>query len=376
MNLRRLLPCLALLLCAVASFAQLTAEDKRDVLRGMDQVLTEDAFVPGVDLDNWKTFLDGRQDALASAQTPIEFVMVVNRALSEFGISHIKLLPDSSGRRSRRYRGAFLQDFRQTRRYPSALEPIRWVDDHSAVMRLRSFDEGYYKSEIDEAFNQVKDADYLVLDLRHNPGGELSNLFHFLSKIVPADKPVGTFVSRRLAREYQEAGLGDGKDPVAIANWASRKFQVRATDDAPPFKGKIAVLIDRRSASASEIVAAAAREILSSPLLGDQSAGAVLMSTFSRLPHGFKMQFPVSDYVSIKGVRLEGNPLQPDQAAPDGESGVAAALDYVKGGQALSTIIEWPFWRAQWAQQNISVPTSTPWPMTLQPQWLQVGASL
>ena len=42
------------------------------------------------------------------------------------------------------------------------------------------------------------------------------------------------------------------------------------------------------------------------------SAGAVLASVYGRLPHGFSVQYPIDDYVTARGERLEKNPREPD----------------------------------------------------------------
>ena len=36
------------------------------------------------------------------------------------------------------------------------------------------------------------------------------------------------------------------------------------------------------------------------------------MSTYVPMKNGFQMKVPTSDYVTIKGVRIEHNPLKPD----------------------------------------------------------------
>ena len=46
-----------------------------------------------------------------------------------------------------------------------------------------------------------------------------------------------------------------------------------------------------------------------------KSAGAVLASMMQAIDHGFLMQVPMMDYVTIKGLRIEGNGLMPDVMA-------------------------------------------------------------
>jgi len=329
MALRRILPSVAAALLTATSFAQLTNQDKQDVLEGMDRVLAEQAFVPGVDLGKWRRFVANRQDRLDQAESTREFAGVVNDALREFGISHIKVTP-SRVRRTRTW--DFSGSVALQRSTGRAYGPqYRWINDDSAFVRLSNFTTAYDREQVETIFETIKDAKRLVLDLRGNPGGEVENMRHFLGMIVPASAPVGTFVSRRMATEFTRAGRGDGNDPVAIAKWADRKFTPRRSA-LGHFRGEIAVLIDSGSGSASEIVANALREIRQSPVIGAPSAGAVLMSTFERLPHGFMMQFPVSDYVSAGGKRLEGQPIRPDvtldsTSLGDTQSAATAALD-------------------------------------------------
>jgi carboxyl-terminal processing protease len=104
-----------------------------------------------------------------------------------------------------------------------------------------------------------------------------------------------------------------------------------------PFTGKIAVLTNRGSASASEITTAALKEQVGAIQVGQRTAGAVLASTYGRLPEGWSLQYPVSDFVTGKGLRLESNPLAPDveEAGRTGEDGVdpvvQAAVKKLKG---------------------------------------------
>src|SRR5262249_14921172 len=155
--------------------------------------------------------------------------------------------------------------------------------------------------------------------LRSNGGGSVLNFIHFLGTLLPKGTEVGTFIDRKMVRQYlEDTGDKEAKpDPVKVAEGSDRKGKINR-NPVEPYTGKVAVLIDRRSASASEIVAAAMRELRDAPLVGDRSAGAVLMSTYVKMDNGFEMKVPTSDYVTIKGLRIEGSPLQPDVKSRDG----------------------------------------------------------
>ncbi len=195
-------------------------------------------------------------------------------------------------------------------------ETLVIVEPGAAVLRIPTFSVGYDLKNIESLFARVKKEEIkeLVLDLRGNGGGRVSNLSHLLGFFLPRNTEVGTRVSRALAKQYTEATGDAGTDALLIAKWAKRNYVVRATQENR-FTGKVAVLIDRGSASASEITAAALRELRSAPLVGTPSAGAVLVSSHRPLAEGWEVQIPLSDYVTVKGVRLEAHKLQPDVEA-------------------------------------------------------------
>ena len=149
------------------------------------------------------------------------------------------------------------------------------------------------------------------MDLRSNGGGAVNNLNHLLSLLLPEGTPYGVFVTKRVAENYTSANPTAAMTPEAMAEWAPAKTKTRKLKTAP-FAGKMAVLLNRGSASASEICAAALKETVDAKMIGTRSAGAVLSSVFRKLVEGFSIQYPVSDYVTIKGVRLEANPIKPD----------------------------------------------------------------
>ena len=191
-------------------------------------------------------------------------------------------------------------------------ETLTWQGDDTAVLRVYTFSTGYDRENLEKLVAEAsKKAKFLVLDLRSNGGGAVNNLNHLLSLLLPEGTSYGTFVSRRVVDDYTKEKPGAPMTPEAIAAWAPRKAKTRKLPTAP-FAGKIAVLINRGSASASEICAAALKETADAKVIGTQSAGAVLSSVFRKLVEGFSIQYPVSDYVTIKGVRLEANPIKPD----------------------------------------------------------------
>jgi carboxyl-terminal processing protease len=379
-------------IAAGGAHAQTIAKEAKDeVLAAVQEILFERAFVPTVDLRKWPDYVEKQREAIDQAEREADFITAVNRALREFGISHVRLRsPAAAQARNRtsvigvglsarsereglvvtnvmanspaaaagvrqgdrivlvdgkapespdvlsgesgsdvtivvRNEAGEERELTLKRQSISTVRPetLRWLDDETAVLRIWTFSRGYDRDNIESLMRQANEkATYLVLDLRSNGGGAVNNLQHLLSLLMPHDTVAGTFISRAEARRYSQATQVEELDPVAIATWSDRKYRTSRRPVAA-FEGKIAVLINRGSASASEICAAALKENRDAVLVGSRTAGAVLASIFGRLPHGFEIQYPVSDYVTAQGVRLEGNPVQPqiEVTAQQGEEG-------------------------------------------------------
>jgi carboxyl-terminal processing protease len=188
------------------------------------------------------------------------------------------------------------------------------VGQDAAVLRLASFTEEYEHDRIEELLRKAKDREMLIVDLRSNGGGSVSNLRHLLSLLLPPGTEVGAFVSKRDAERFQEQTGAAAPDAAAVASKKPQKFRTRR-GEVPPFAGKVAVLVNGASASASEIFAAAMRELRGAPLVGTKTAGAVLLSSYVQIEGGFEMKIPTSDYVTVMGHRLEDSPLLPDVQA-------------------------------------------------------------
>lgn len=198
-------------------------------------------------------------------------------------------------------------------------ETLTW-DGDIAIIRVWTFSAGYGRENLENLVRQAAGAKALIIDVRRNGGGASNNLHHLLSLLLPHETVYGTFLSRRIVDQYRAAhGQPDTVDLIEMAKWTEAKVRTRDRGIAP-FKGPVAVLVDRGSGSASEIFAAAMRENAGAILVGQPTAGAVLASVRARLPHGFSMQYPISDFVTARGIRLERAPLQPDVLVPSGDN--------------------------------------------------------
>lgn len=383
---------------------ELTSETKASILKGIEEIVTQRAFVPGVDFNKWTEFIEKRRTEVEEAKDEAAFGRVVNQALRDFGFSHIRLSnPRSTSQRGqtsavgtganvvvneeglrvqrvvdrgpakdlglevgdvitkidgkkpasvdelngeegtkksveiKKANGEIKQVELEIKRYSTVREEtLTWIDEDTAMLRIYTFSAGYGRENIEKLMGEAAKAKYLLLDLRSNGGGAVNNMNHLLSLLMPNDTVIGTFVNRRMADQYHAENPEAPIDPISIAKWTDRQSKTRERPTIKPFTGKIAILTNRGSASASEITTAALKEQVGAVQIGARTAGAVLASTYGRLPEGWSLQYPVSDFVTGKGMRLEANPLMPDleENGRPGEDGkdpvVVAAVTKLK----------------------------------------------
>ncbi|HKX18787.1 MAG TPA: S41 family peptidase [bacterium] len=130
----------------------------------------------------------------------------------------------------------------------------------------------------------------LVLDLRGNPGGLVSELRDVSSAILPQGSPVLQMRTR------------------------TGKSIVMQTPSVPivPANVPIVVLVDEGTASAAELLSAAIQESGRGVVAGTKTAGAVEIGITIDLPEGAGMSVTVARVFTGKGTRLEGQGVTPD----------------------------------------------------------------
>jgi len=130
----------------------------------------------------------------------------------------------------------------------------------------------------------------LVLDLRDNPGGVL-------------DAAVAT------ARYF----LPPGVVVVLRGRAGSQAYVLRSTE---PVRVPMAVLVNRFTASAAEVLAGAIQDDGVAPLVGQRTFGKGVVQRVFPLAAGGGLRLTVARYETPKGRDLNGRGLTPDVAAP------------------------------------------------------------
>ena len=154
------------------------------------------------------------------------------------------------------------------------------VDDKTGYIVLTQFNQKA-SYETKEALEKLKDdgATQIVLDLRGNPGGLLNEAVTICNLFVPKDEIIVTTKSKN--SKYNNT-YKTNKDPI---------------DTEIP----LVVIVDGRSASASEIVSGALQDLDRAVVIGSRSFGKGLVQRPIDLTYGTQVKVTISKYYTPSG---------------------------------------------------------------------------
>lgn len=132
----------------------------------------------------------------------------------------------------------------------------------------------------------------LILDLRNNPGGLVEEAVGVATNFVPKNSTIISFTTT------------GGKQ---------QRFKAAGTDRTLP----IAVLINRQSASASEIIAGDIQDLHLGKVFGTRSYGKGTVQNMYELSSQQAIKLTIAKYHTSSGREIDGTGIIPDQAVPE-----------------------------------------------------------
>jgi carboxyl-terminal processing protease len=168
---------------------------------------------------------------------------------------------------------------------------IKKIDETElAYLKIRRFSEDTFQ-ELNKAAGEIlsSSAKGIVLDLRNNPGGYLD----------VAVKVTSIFI--------------DGKEVVVIEDFGNGdKKEYKSSGRAKLAHLPVAVLINQGSASASEILAGALRDIKKVKLVGEKTFGKGSVQELERLKDKSSVRLTVAKWLIPSGHCINEEGLKPD----------------------------------------------------------------
>lgn len=159
-----------------------------------------------------------------------------------------------------------------------------------------------FRQEVDRLL--IEGAESLIIDLRNDPGGYVSELKQILDYLLP-EGPVFTEKPRWWFRSVYES-------------------------DAACVELPMVVLVNADTYSAAELLAAQLRESVSAPIVGEQTSGKGYVQVTFPLPNGGGLGISTATYCTGSGHSLIGEGIVPDVPLSDADEQLQAAIDLLK----------------------------------------------
>lgn len=182
-------------------------------------------------------------------------------------------------------------------------------------IRVEEFDEVTY-DQFKEALDDLEEQgmNSLIIDLRGNPGGQLTTVTDMLKLFLPE----GVIVSTKDKYGNTDEITCDGEHE---------------------FNKPLAVLVDGHSASASEIFSAAIQDYGTGVIVGTQTYGKGVVQQTVDLGDGTCMKITVSEYYTPSGKSINGTGVTPDveveyeydENNPEQDNQLEKALEIIHG---------------------------------------------
>jgi C-terminal processing protease CtpA/Prc len=182
--------------------------------------------------------------------------------------------------------------------------------DQVMIWRMPTFE--IPLDEVHDAIKRARKRKSLVIDLRGNGGGYVQAMLEVVKQLNRDSVVIGTLRERR-------------KTSPLVANGGG----------ADAFGGQVYVLVDSRSASASEMFARTIQLAGRGKVIGDRTAGAVMVARYYPLSIGmetrifFGLEVTDADVIMRDGGHLERIGVTPDELLLPASTDLAAKLDPV-----------------------------------------------
>ena len=199
------------------------------------------------------------------------------------------------------------------------LEPIKSelrADGQIGYIRLYRFEQDT-TTELDAALSSfdLESLTGFILDLRNNPGGLLNEAISVSSRFV--DEGVLLITEDRLSDEKKYYARGNRIPNVPVA-----------------------VLINRGSASASEITAGAIRDNDMGILIGERSFGKGVYQQLIEFPDGSALKITAGEYFTPDRKVVNGVGLEPDIVVEEGQDPVDVAIEWIRAHAGVEMPID------------------------------------
>ena len=294
----------------------------------IDTVLKAQLFDPAAyEASETHDFLNKLRDKSGKVRDDAEFLMSWIFAYGGLTFSHCYI-----GRKlDPQYEDVFAQ-MSSTSPLTVGMNKAISIDENEGIITLRiATFEGDSYVEIDKAFAEIikRNPEGLIIDLRDNPGGTHKSS-RIVAYLIKSTLNAGIFFNRHarakvLANELQdfpEVSLASIPSTNELNNLIEKHNAFKAIIEPVDlvYSGQVVILVNRGTASACEPVVAGLQDNKRATIIGEKTAGEMLLGTEFDVGDGWLLFLPTIDYLTFKGVRLDGRGVLPDIETSSEES--------------------------------------------------------
>jgi carboxyl-terminal processing protease len=176
-----------------------------------------------------------------------------------------------------------------------SVQTVQMLTDDIGYIRLSTFMSQRANEEMREALTKLSPARGIILDLRSNPGGLVTNAIDICSMFMGGD--MGSDVNHGVI--------------VSTVDRDNHSQAARATGH-PISDQLLVVLINQGSASASEITSGALHDSHRAELVGQRSFGKGLVQSITRLEDGSGLNMTIARYLTPANIDIHKKGIAPD----------------------------------------------------------------
>jgi len=208
--------------------------------------------------------------------------------------------------------GGHVWDYIRELEAAAHLGRFRYYKLENGIMILKFPVFAFTPGQVDDVMKKARDDQAFIMDLRDNGGGSVETLREFLSNFFEQQVKICDRVTR------------DGTKPT-----------MAKAGGKDAYRGKLIVLVNSASASASEMLARVVQLEKRGTVIGDRSAGAVMEARRYQYQIGFERallygaSITDADLIMTDGKSLEKSGVVPDEIVIPTAADMAAGRDPV-----------------------------------------------
>lgn len=272
---------------------------------------------------NWDSIYTVYQKRLTTSMSSEDLFEVLGDMLTELKDGHVNLYSASNVARywswyedyPRNFNESIIEDYLGTDYRIAGGAKYKILNDNVGYVYYESFSDAIGNGNLDEILQYMAICNGIIIDVRNNGGGNLSNSTTFAARFTN-EKILTGYIRHKTGK-----GHNDFSDPVAIYLEPSSSIR---------WQKKVVVLTNRHAYSATNNFVNSMRYLPQVTILGDKTGGGSGMPFSSELPNGWSVRFSASPYFDAEMNQIEFGidpDIKVDMLSSDEDKGIDTMIE-------------------------------------------------